>query len=191
MEVTPIYQTLLDYFFIKILILDAEKNFMKITTPPTGKVRKISQARIRKITGGKDPNRLVEEFMIRRGFNPEECLQQRTAELTQWLTPLTDDEDLEITLEGVNNIAETTLYMGVNIMAVPLSDIYKTLVTALTVADTLIGVKLSLVNYDLVMSVTVYTANMAVDEIDYFYELIMRQKLAVQEAILEQLPMNH
>ncbi len=159
---------------------------MKIPTS-TSKVRKIAPARIRKITGGKDPTRLVEEFMIRRGFNPEECLQQRTGELAQWLVPLSDDEDLEITLEGLNHPPETTLYMGVNIFAVPLSDCYKILVAALNVSDTLIGAKLSLVNYDLVLSVTVYTANMAVDEIDYFYELIVRQKNGVQEAISEQL----
>lgn len=159
---------------------------MKIA-PPSSKVRKIAPTRIRKITGGKDPTRLVEEFMIRRGFNPEECLQQRTAELAQWLVPLSDEEDLEITLEGLNHPPETTLYMGVNVFAVPLADCYRVLVSALNVADTLIGAKLSLVNYDLVLSVTVYTANMAVDEIDYFYELIVRQKNGVQDAISDQL----
>lgn len=151
------------------------------------KVRKIAPARIRKITGGKDPTRLVEEFMIRRGFNPDECLQQRTSDLAQWLVPLSDDEDLEITLEGLSRPPETTLYMGVNVVAVPLADGARVLVAALTVADTLIGAKLSLVNYDLVLSVTVYTANMGVDEVDYFYELISRQKVGVQEAISEEL----
>ena len=154
------------------------------------KVRKIAPARIRKITGGKDPTRLVEEFMIRRGFNPDECLQQRTSDLAQWLVPLSDDEDLEITLEGLNRPPETTLYMGVNVVAVPLADSARVLVAALTVADTLIGAKLSLVNYDLVLSVTVYTANMGVDEVDSFYELISRQKVGVQEAISEELTPN-
>ena len=54
---------------------------------------------------------------------------------------------------------------------------------ALTVSDTLIGAKLSLVNYDLVLSVTSYTANMSVDDIDYYYEIITRQKLGVRDAI--------
>ncbi len=151
------------------------------------KVRKIAQARIRKITGGKDPTRIVEEFMLRRGFNPEECLQQRTADLAQWLVPLGSEEDLEITLEGLGRPPECTLYMGVNVLAVPIHDINKFLVSALTVADTLIGAKLSLVNYDLVLSVTVYTANMGVDEIDYFYELLTRQKTGIHEAIMEQI----
>lgn len=125
--------------------------------------------------------------MVRRGFNPEECLQQRTADLTQWLVPLTEEEDLEITLEGLTRFPETTLYMGVNVLSVPLADANKVLVAALTVADTLIGAKLSLVNYDLVLSVTVYTANMGVDEVDYFYELITRQKSGIHEAITEEL----
>ncbi len=151
------------------------------------KVRKISSAKIRRITGGKDPSRLIEEFMVRRGFNPEECLQQRTAEVTQWLVPLGDEEDLEITLEGLNRQAETTLYMGVNVYTVPIIHSDKVLVAALTVADTLIGAKLSLVNYDIVLSVTVYVGDMGVDEIDYCYELISRQKAGVQEAIADYL----
>ncbi len=151
------------------------------------KVRKLTPTRIRKITGGKDPARLVEEFMLRRGFDPDECLQQRTADIAQWLVPLDEDEELEITLEGISRHAEATIYMGVNVMAVPLRDTHKVLTAALTVADTLIGAKISLVNYDLVLSVTSYAANLGVDDVDYYYELITRQKNAVQESILEEM----
>ena len=154
------------------------------------KIRKISPARIRKITGGKDPSRLVEEFMIRRGFDPEECLQQRTADVCQWLVPLSEEEDLEITLEGLNRPPETTLYMGVNVLSVPIKDCHRFMFAALSVADTLIGAKLSLVNYDLVLSVTSYTADMEIDDIDYYYELITRQKNGIQEAILEETGSN-
>ena len=151
------------------------------------KIRKITSAKIRKITGGKDPVRLIEEFMIRRGFDPEECLQQRTSDIAQWLVPLSDEEELEITLESLHRSPESTIYMGVNVMAVPLRNASSTLAAALVVADNLIGAKLSLVNYDLVLSVTSYTANIGIDEIDYFYELITRQKSAVSESILEEI----
>ncbi len=152
-----------------------------------GKIKKIPTARIRKITGGKDPTRLVEEFMIRRGFNPDESLQQRTADIASWSVALGDDEELEITLEGLHRPAETTLYMGVNVMSVPIKDAHQVLIASLTVADTLIGAKLSLVNYDLVLSVTNYTANMRPDEIDYMYELLNAQKPRIQDAIAEEL----
>lgn len=151
------------------------------------KVRRIAPNRIRKITGGKDPTRIVEEFMVRRGFDPEECLQQRTTDLTQWLVPLSEEEDLEITLEGLNRPPETTLYMGVNLYAIPIKDTQRFMYAALAVADTLIGAKLSIVNYDLVLSVTTYTANMGLDDIDYFYEIITRQKNGIQEAINEEM----
>jgi hypothetical protein len=151
------------------------------------KIRKIQSARIRKITGGKDPTRLVEEFMIRRGFDPEECLQQRTSDIATWSVTLADDEELEISLEGLNRPMETTLYMGLNVLAVPIKDSQKYLTAALIVADTLIGAKLSLVNYDLVLSVTVYAANMGPDDIDFCYEIITRQKVGVQEAITEEI----
>lgn len=147
------------------------------------KVKKIVPPKIRKITGGKDPTRIVEEFMLRRGFDPDDCIQQRSNDLAQWLIPLNEEEDLEITLEGLGRSPETTLYMGVNVFPVPLSDTAAFFYTALAVADTLIGAKLSLVNYDLVLSVTLYIANMGVDDIDYYYELITRQKIGVQEAI--------
>jgi len=153
------------------------------------KVKKISSSssKIRRIAGGKDPTRMVEEFMIRRGFDPAECLQQRTSDIASWTVPLSDEEELEISLEGLGRPVETTLYMGVNVLTVPLSDAHGVLTAALSVADTLIGAKLSLVNYDLVLSVTIYTANMRVDEIDYIYELITTQKPGVQESILEEL----
>lgn len=152
-----------------------------------GKISRITPTRIRKISGGKEPAKLVEEFMLRRGFDPDDCLQQRTTQLSQWLVPLTDDEDLEITLEGINRHPETTLYMGVNVVTVPLRDCHKFLYAALSIADTLIGAKLSLVNYDLVLSVTAYTANVGIEDIDYFFELITRQKSAVIEAMNDEL----
>lgn len=151
------------------------------------KVKKIAPARIRKITGGKDPARSVEEFMVRRGFDPDDCLQQRTGDVATWLVPLGEEEELEITLEALSAPNETTLYMGLNIFSVPLKNAYRVLHTALSVADSLIGVKLSLVNYDLVLSVTTYTASMGVDEVDYFFELITRQKSVACEAISEEL----
>lgn len=124
---------------------------------------------------------------MRRGFDPDECLQQRTADIATWSVPLSGEEELEISLEGLNRPAETTLYMGVNVLTVPIKDSSAVLAAALIVADTLIGAKISLVNYDLVLSVTVYTANMGVDEVDYLYELLTRQKGGIQEAIAEEL----
>lgn len=152
-----------------------------------GKISRITPTRIRKISGGKEPSRLVKEFMLRRGFNPDDCMQQRTNQLSQWLVPLSDDEDLEITLEGLNRHPETTLYMGVNVMTVSIREYNKFLHAALAVADTLIDAKLSLVNYDLVLSVTTYTASVSVEDIDYYFELITRQKEGVLEAINEEL----
>lgn len=151
------------------------------------KIKKLVPPRVKKISGGKDPTKLVESFMMRRGFDPSECLQQRTADIASWSIMLSDEEELEISLEGLRHPPETTLYMGINVYSVPIADCHNVLAAALTVADTLIGAKLSLVNYDLVLSVSVYTANMRPDEIDYIYELITVQRPGVQEAITEEL----
>jgi len=151
------------------------------------KIRRIAPTKIKKITGGKDPSLIVEKFMIRRGFDPEQCLHQKTSDISQWLVPHGDEEELEITLEGLSRSPETTLYMGLNILSVPIQGTQDFLVAVLSVADTLIGAKLSVVNYDLVLSVTNYTANMRIDDIDYYYELIIRQRDAVIDAIHEEL----
>lgn len=152
-----------------------------------GKIRRIgSTAKIKKITGGKDPTKIIEEFMLRRGFDPAECLQQRTNQLVQWLLPLNDTEDLEITLEGLHRPVETTLYIGVNVMSVPLRDTAKFTYAALLVADTLIGAKLSVVNYDLVLSVTTYTSDFSVEEVEFYFEMITRQKTTVIDAITDE-----
>ena len=151
------------------------------------KVRKIVPDRIRKITGGKDPARIIEEFLIKRGFDPEECLQQRTSDISTWSVALADEEELEITLEGLSRPSETTLYMGINVLAVPIANSFEVLTTALIIADILIGAKLSLVNYDLVLSITEYADTLSLEEVDYFFELIIRQKALMHEAITNEL----
>jgi len=101
--------------------------------------------------------------------------------------PLNDEEELEVTLESLGKPSETTLYLGLNICGVPLKDMTNFLSAALTVADTLVGAKLSIVNYDLVISVTIYTENLTGDSIDYYYELITKQKNSAYELILEEM----
>lgn len=151
------------------------------------KIRRINPRRIQKIRGGKDPVLIIEKFMQQRGFDQASFLQKRTADLTQWLVPLGDEEDLEITLEGLTRASQSTLYLGLNIYPVPLSDTQKILAATLQVADTLIGAKLSLVNYDIVLSTTLYTEELSVDLVDYNFELLLRQKPSVQDAINEEL----
>lgn len=150
------------------------------------KVRRIGSTKIKKISGGKEPTKIIEEFMLRRGFDPAACLQQRTNQLAQWLLPLNDQEDLEITLEGINRPVETTLYIGVNVMTVPLKDTAKFTYAALLVADTLIGAKVSIVNYDLVLSVTTYTSDFSIEDVEYYFEIITRQKNTVIDAITDE-----
>ena len=150
------------------------------------KVKKFGPPRIKKISGGKDPTRLVEEFIVRRGFEPDECLRQRTSDVSTWCAPLSEDEELEITLEGLTRPMETTLYMGLNVLTVPIKNCERFLAAALIVADRLIGAKLSLVNYDFVLSVTAYLGDKGIEEIDYFYELVTRQKLWVHDEIVQE-----
>ena len=72
-----------------------------------GKVRKFSAGNIRRITGGKDPVRIVDEFILRRGLDPEEVSQERNNDNYRWMLSLDEDEDLEVLLVTGSNTSET------------------------------------------------------------------------------------
>lgn len=151
------------------------------------KAKKFAVVNIRKITGGKDPVRLVEEFIIRQGFEPEKCLQQKNADSARWMIPLGNDEELEVLAENLKTANDTTIYMGVNVLTVPIRGASDILVTALQIADALVGIKLSLVGHYLVLSASVSAAGISVDEIEYYYKLIQAQQEWFKEALSEEL----
>ena len=136
----------------------------------SSKIKKFPSPAIKKITGGRDPIKVIESFISSRGHDPEECLEQRNNNFIQWLMNVENGTDLEITLEGLNRIEETTLYLGINILPIPLKDTQRFYVNALLAADTLIESKLSIVNYDLVLSSTIYGGKASVENIDYAFE---------------------
>ena len=152
-----------------------------------GKLKKFAAINIRKITGGKDPVRLVEEFILRRGFDPEECQKEKTAENIRWMIALGEGEELEILIEGLKVPAETTIYMGVNIATVPVRGAAEMLITALEIADGLVGIKVSLVGHYLVLSASLGAAGMSVEELDYNYKLIAAQRTWFREALADEL----
>ena len=141
-----------------------------------GKIRKFAELNIRKITGGKDPVRVVEEFLTRRGFNPEESQKEKTSELVRWMVQFKDDEELEILIEGIRKPSETTLYMGLNIVTVPIRGAYDMLTAALEIADGLVGIKVSLVGHYLVLSSSLSGSTLTHEELEYNLRLIEAQE---------------
>lgn len=152
-----------------------------------GKIKKFASVQIRKITGGKDPARLVEEFIVRRGFDPEKCAKERTAENARWMIPVSEDEELEILLEGLNRLPETTVYMGINIIAVPIRGASEVLAAALEIADGLVGIKVSLVGHYLVLSASFPAAGISIEDLDYNFEIINAQQTWFREALADEL----
>jgi hypothetical protein len=152
-----------------------------------GKVKKFSAINIRKITGGKDPMRLVEEFIVRLGFDPDVCIKDSTSEHARWMITIGDGEDLEVLVEGLKKPSETTIYMGVNIATVQLRNAYQMLAAALEIADGLVGIKVSLVGHYLVLSSSLGAAGVSVDELDYNFKLIVAQRAWFREALSDEL----
>ncbi len=151
------------------------------------KIKKFAALNIRKIAGGKDPLRIIEEFIVRRGFDPDNCQQQKSADNIRWMLTLADEEELEILVEGAKTPAETTIYMGVNVITVPVRGAYDTLAAALEIADGLVGVKVSLVGHYLVLSASLGGAGISVDDLDYHFKLISAQRSWFREAMADEL----
>ena len=141
-----------------------------------GKIKKFAQLNIRKIIGGRDPIRVVDELLLKRGFDPDKCLQEKTAESARWLVNLKENEELEILVEGLKKASDTTIYMGINIITVPLRGASDVLAAALEIADGLVGIKVSLVGHFLVLSASLAASGVSAEELDYNLNLIEAQQ---------------
>ncbi len=152
-----------------------------------GKVKKFRGLGIKKITGGKDPVRLVEEFVLRRGFDPAECRREESPDFVRWLLKLEDEEELEVLLESLKKPSSTTIYLGLNVLTVPLRSMQDFLISSLRIADGLVGIKLSLVGHELVLSSSLAMADTDVDDIDFAFRLITAQQSWFKEELLSEL----
>lgn len=152
-----------------------------------GKIRKFAELGIRKITGGRDPLNLVEEFILRLGHDPEKCARERTPDNARWMLTLREDEELEVLVEGLKKASETTIYMGINVVTVPLRSAHDLLVAALEIADGLIGIKISLVGHYLVLSASLAADGISVEDLDYHYKLMLAQELWYKNALADEM----
>lgn len=152
-----------------------------------GKIRKFAELNIRKIVGGKDPVRVVEDFIVRRGFEPGKCLKEKDLDQTRWMIRIKDEEELEILIESARKPQETTIYMGVNIITVPIRGAQDVLAAALEIADGLVGIKVSLVGHYLVLSASMSAQGVTIDELDYNFRLMEAQQTWFRDALASEL----
>lgn len=151
------------------------------------KVKKFATIGIRKITGGKDPVRLVEEFILRLGHDPDKCQPAKTPESARWMLTISDGEELEVLVEGVKKPQETTVYMGVNIVLVPVRGSADVLAAALEIADGLVGIKVSLVGHFLVLSASLPVSGLDVEDLEFTYRLITAQQSWFRDALCDEM----
>ena len=157
------------------------------------KIKKFAAINIKKITGGKDPVYLIEELILKLGFDPEKCEKSRDSETVRWMLPVSDGQELEIIAEALKVPADTTVYLGLNVCIVPLRGASEMLIVALELADGLIGIKVSLVGHYLVLSASLGASGLSVEELEYHYKLIMAQQewfrsTLIKELGLEEIP---
>lgn len=152
-----------------------------------GKIKKFTALNIRKITGGKDPVRAVEEFILKQNFSPDDAQKEKTPDHIRWMLTLKDGSEMELLIENLRHPQESTMYLGVNVAVVPIKRSQDMLVGALEIADGLVGIKLSLVGHYLVLSATLGASDLHVEDIDYHYRLISAQRVWFLDALNEEL----
>jgi hypothetical protein len=152
-----------------------------------GKIKKFAALNIRKITGGKDPIRIVEEFISRRGFDPDKCRKENSPDVVRWMFELRAGTELEVLIEGARKTAETTIYMGLNIITVPIRGAGDILAAALEIADGLVGIKVSLVGHYLVLSASLSAVGITVDDLEYHLKLVEAQESWFRGALASEL----
>jgi hypothetical protein len=151
------------------------------------KIKKFAAVNIRKIVGGKDPLRLVEDFILRLGFDPDECSKEKTPDNARWMVTLPSTEDMEILLEGLKKPSETTIYMGINVVTVPLRGAHDLLIAALEIADGLVGIKVSLFGHYIVLSASLPAAGLSVEDLEYAHKLIAAQEQWFKQTLCDEL----
>ena len=151
-----------------------------------GKIKKFAAINIKKIVGGRDPINVVEEFLLKLNVDPDKLLKDKTADNARWLVPLNEENELEVLLENIRSAQETTFYLGINILAVPIRGASDLITAALEIADGLVGIKLSLVGHYLVLSATLGGADISVDDLEYHYRLITAQRRWFLDALSDE-----
>ena len=163
-------------------------NFTRyLTRMVFGKIKKFPGLEVKKIPGGKQPVKLVEEFITNHGFDPKDCLQDKSSDTIRWMITINEGAELEILAENLNKPAETTIYLGLNIATVPIRGAFDMLAAALELADGLVGTKLSLVGHYLVLSSTIGFDELDADRLEHSYKLIEAQESWFKESLAEEL----
>jgi hypothetical protein len=152
-----------------------------------GKIKKFAAINIKKIVGGRDPVRVVEEFLLKLNVDPDAVLKDKSVDSARWLVPLNKENELEVLVENIRSAQETTFYLGINVMTVPIRGSADLLAAALEIADGLVGIKLSLVGYYLVLSATLGGADIAVDDLEYHYRLMTAQRRWFLDALSDEI----
>jgi len=148
-----------------------------------GAIKKFTKRGLRSIAGGKSPLRIVEELIARKGFDPDECKTEESPSSVRWMFTVRDNCELEILIEGRESKEDTTVYLGLNVLTVPIKGANDVLAAALEVADGLIGVKVSLVGHYLVLSAGLSAQGVTVEDLEYHVRLIDAQEQWFREAV--------
>lgn len=143
---------------------------------PISKLKSLTSFNIRKIVGGKEPVKLIEELINRRGHDPQECMREHTGDFCRWMVPLREDQELEILVDGLKKTHETSVYLGLNVAIVPLRRTQEFLVAALELADGLVGIKVSLIGHYLVLSYCAPIGSMSPEDLEYSLSLVESQQ---------------
>lgn len=129
---------------------------------------------IKRLEGGRAPLRLVEDFVVSLGGDPEAQEFLSRMDRRKWFVQLDSLPELEVILDGGRS-AEAVLYLGIRVTPVLIRRAHEIVTVALEVADSLVGCKVSLVGGFLVLSASISGNSINPENIHYHYSLLELQ----------------
>jgi len=155
------------------------------------KIKKFSPLRIIKGSKKEKTADLINKFITSLKLDPKKCLTDSNEKFKRWCFEFEKEKELEIILEKGNSEALNTIYMGLNVCLVPLKDLNNFLLSALEIADGLIGLKVSIVGHHLVLSTCIDTFSLTVKEIEYYYQMMLEQEIWYIDQLIEHLDLDY
>lgn len=149
--------------------------------------RKFLIKMIKSVQGGKDFIKVVKDFILKLSFDPDSYEVEKTEDRIRWLIPLKERDELEVIIDKPKSSSDATIYLGSLICVVPLKNVIETLVTALELADGLVGAKIGLVGRHLVISITSPASVITAQDLEYNYQLLITQKAWFARLLMDEL----
>ncbi|RME60036.1 MAG: hypothetical protein D6780_04130 [Candidatus Dadabacteria bacterium] len=153
--------------------------------------KKVEKPILRKVKGGKNIIKVIENFVKKNGVDPKEAQQFKNDEAGMWIFTTNQGIHLELACmappEGVEAPLDYLVSLTVPLIRVPIAESLKVLATALEIASNLVYSKLILSEDVLLVNLVITDPTITVDDLEEWTEILSVESEALKEDLLAEL----